>query len=52
MVGNNILLGNSDYQEIFNNIADRLCLKGLIDEIEKIKLLNLINDIENTNTGE
>lgn len=46
MTENNIKIGNMDYKNIFIDIADKLFNRNLINNEEKIKLLNIINKDE------
>lgn len=46
MKENNIKISNVDYKNIFIDIAEKLFTRDLIDDEEKIKLLNIINEDE------
>lgn len=42
----NVTMNENDYKNIFNDIAERLFTMELIDNEEKIKLLNIISKDE------
>ena len=46
MTNNGITISNTDYKNIFIDIAEKLFTRDLIDDNEKIKLLNIINKDE------
>lgn len=46
MTNNSITISNTDYKNIFIDIAEKLFTRDLIDGDEKIKLLNIINKDE------
>lgn len=43
---NNISISSKDYKNIFVDIAEKLFARELIDDNEKIKLINIINKDE------
>lgn len=46
MTNSNIQMRGTDYKNIFIDIAEKLFTKELINDEEKIKLLNIINKDE------
>ena len=46
MTNSSITISNTDYKNIFIDIAEKLFTRDLIDGDEKIKLLNIINKDE------
>lgn len=46
MTNSGITISNTDYKNIFIDIAEKLFTRDLIDGDEKIKLLNIINKDE------
>lgn len=46
MTDNKIIVDDMDYRNIFTDIAEKLFARELIDDNEKIKLINIINKDE------
>ena len=47
MTNSSITISNTDYKNIFIDIAEKLFTRDLINGEEKIKLINIINKDEN-----
>lgn len=43
MMNGTITINNTDYKNIFIDIAEKLYIKHLIDSEQRIRLLNIIN---------